>query len=77
MSKIPPLSEDEILRIVDLLKKWEPIPSHYLEKIEQKKVIKQEYSLDYACKEREEDIIAETWSVPFQSAKTFWSVKDD
>lgn len=77
MSKIPPLSEDEILRIVDLLKKWEPIPSHYLERVEQKKVIKQEYSLDYACKEREEDIIAETWSVPFQSAKVFGSVKDD
>ncbi len=77
MSKIPPLSEDEILRIVDLLKKWEPIPSHYLERIEQKRIIKQEYSLDYACKEREEDIIAETWSVPFQSAKVFWSVKED
>lgn len=77
MSKIPPLSEDEILRIVDLLKRWEPIPSHYLERVEQKKIIKQEYSLDYACKEREEDIIAETWSVPFQSAKVFGSVKDD
>lgn len=77
MSKIPPLSEDEILRIVDLLKRWEPIPSHYLERVEQKKVIKQEYSLDYACKEREEDIIAETWSVPFQSAKVFWNVNEN
>lgn len=77
MSKIPPLSEDEILRIVDLLKRWEPIPAHYLERVEPKKVVKQEYSLDYACKEREEDIIAETWSVPFQTAKIFWNVNND
>jgi len=36
-----------------------------------------EYELTYACKERKEDILADTLSVPFQPIKKFGEVKEN
>jgi DNA modification methylase len=62
------LSEQEIERIVSLLKEGKPLPEDY------KTVLfdtKKEYELIYADKEREEDILADTMAVPLQPVKTF------
>jgi DNA modification methylase len=62
------LSEQEIERIVSLLKEGKPLPEDY------KSVLfdtKKEYELIYADKEREEDILADTMAVPLQPVKTF------
>ena len=62
------LSEQEIERIVSLLKEGKPLPEDY------KTVLfdtKKEYELIYADKEREEDILADTMAVPLQPIKTF------
>ena len=62
------LSEQEIERIVSLLKEGEPLPEDY------KAILfdtKKEYELVYADKEREEDILADTMAVPLQKIKTF------
>lgn len=62
------LSEQEIERIVSLLKEGKPLPEDY------KAVLfdtKKEYELIYADKEREEDILADTMAVPLQKVKTF------
>lgn len=62
------LSEQEIERIVSLLKEGKPLPEDY------KPILfdtKKEYELVYAGKEREEDILADTMAVPLQPIKTF------
>ncbi|HQH57111.1 MAG TPA: site-specific DNA-methyltransferase, partial [Candidatus Marinimicrobia bacterium] len=62
------LSEQEIERIVSLLKEGKPLPEDY------KTILfdtKKEYELIYADKEREEDILADTMAVPLQPIKTF------
>ncbi len=62
------LSEQEIERIVSLLKEGKPLPEDY------KPILfdtKKEYELVYADKEREEDILADTMAVPLQPVKTF------
>lgn len=62
------LSEQEIERIVSLLKEGKPLPEDY------KAILfdtKKEYELIYADKEREEDILADTMAVPLQPVKTF------
>jgi len=62
------LSEQEIERIVSLLKEGKPLPEDY------KPILfdtKKEYELVYAGKEREEDILADTMAVPLQKVKTF------
>mgnify|MGYP001346235438 FL=1 len=62
------LSEQEIERIVSLLKEGKPLPEDY------KPILfdtKKEYELVYADKEREEDILADTMAVPLQPIKTF------
>jgi DNA modification methylase len=62
------LSEQEIERIVSLLKEGKPLPEDY------KAVLfdtKKEYELIYADKDREEDILADTMAVPLQPVKTF------
>ncbi len=67
------LSEQEIERIVSLLKEGKPLPEDY------KSVLfdtKKEYELIYADKEREEDILADTIAVPLQRVKTFRNGKD-
>ena len=42
-----------------------------------KKRRKMEYELIYGIKQREEDILADTWSVPFQPIKKFGKVKEN
>jgi len=67
------LSEQEIEKIVSLLKEGNPLPEDY------KAVLfdnKKEYELVYADKEREEDILADTMAVPLQPVKTFRNGKD-
>jgi len=67
------LSEQEIGRIVSLLKEGNPLPDDY------KGILfdtKKEYELIYADKEREEDILADTMAVPLQKVKTFRNGKD-
>lgn len=67
------LSEQEIERIVSLLKEGKPLPEDY------KAVLfdtKKEYELIYADKEREEDILADTMAVPLQKIKTFRNGKN-
>ncbi|HPC37181.1 MAG TPA: DNA methyltransferase, partial [Candidatus Marinimicrobia bacterium] len=62
------LSEQEIERVVSLLREGKPLPEDY------KTVLfdtKKEYELIYADKEREEDILADTMAVPLQPIKTF------
>jgi site-specific DNA-methyltransferase (adenine-specific)/adenine-specific DNA-methyltransferase len=61
-------SEQEIGRIVSLLKGGKSLPEDY------KAILfdtKKEYELIYADKEREEDILADTMAVPLQRVKTF------
>lgn len=67
------LSEQEIERVVSLLKEGKPLPEDY------KAILfdtKKEYELIYADKEREEDILADTMAVPLQKVKTFRNGKD-
>ena len=67
------LSEQEIERIVSLLKEGKPLPEDY------KWILfdtKKEYELIYADKEREEDILADTMAVPLQPVKTFRNGED-
>ncbi len=63
------LSEKQRREIVGYLEAGQEIPDDY------KHVLfppeRREYELVYAGKEREEDIIANTWGVPLQAVKTF------
>ena len=70
-----PLSEEEIIYICDLIKKWEKLPVQYKELFFGKETEKKEYELKYSWKDRYEDIIAETYACPFQKVKTFESNK--
>jgi len=67
------LTELEIERIITLVKEGRPLPENY------KAVLfdtKKEYELNYAGKEREEDILADTMAVPLQPVKTFRNGKN-
>lgn len=64
------LSEQQIERIIRLLREGKPLPEDY------KTILfdtKKEYELVYAGKEREEDVLADTMAVPLQPIKTFRS----
>jgi len=67
------LSEQEIERIVGLLREGKPLPEDYKALLFD---TKKEYELIYADKEREEDILADTMAVPLQKVKTFRNGKD-
>lgn len=69
------LSEQEIALICDCLKKWEQIPVRFKEFLFEEPKKKWEYELTYWCKERENDIIANTRAVPLQKTKTYWKLK--
>ena len=67
------LSEQEIERIVNLLKEGKPLPE------DSQPILfdtKKEYELIYADKERKEGILADTMAVPLQKVKTFRNGKD-
>ena len=79
------LSEQEIERIVTLIKEGTPLPEDYRENLVQQLEqikhsilfdTKKEYELIYADKEREEDILADTMAVPLQKVKTFRNGND-
>ena len=66
-------SEQEIERIVNLLREGKPLPEDYKALLFD---TKKEYELIYADKEREEDILADTMAVPLQPVKTFRNGED-
>lgn len=68
------LSQSEIEFITQCLKDGKPLPDSYRHIIPFE--IKKEYELTYADKEREEDILADTFAVPLQPVKTFGSNGD-
>jgi len=68
------LSEQEIEFIAQCLKEGKPLPDSYRYIIPFE--TKREYELTYADKEREEDILADTFAVPLQPVKTFGSNGD-
>lgn len=65
------LNENDIKYIVELLKQWENLPVKYKEALFGREIEKKEYELKYAVKEREEDIIANTYASPLQKVKTY------
>jgi len=68
------LSDQEIERIVSLLKDGKSLPDDY------KTILfdtKKEYELIYDGKEREENILADTMAVPLQKVKTFRNGKNN
>lgn len=65
------LNENDIKYIVELLKQWETLPVKYKEALFGREIEKKEYELKYAGKEREEDIIANTYASPLQKVKTY------
>lgn len=72
------LEMDEELRrnLIKLIREGESIPISYknlLFPIEEKS---QEIEVVYGCKERKEDILADTMSVPFQAVKKFGNLKE-
>lgn len=67
----PNITEEEIIYITNLIKNWEKLPIKYKEMFFWKETEKKEYELKYWCKDREEDIIADTFSCPLQKIKTF------
>lgn len=62
------LTKQQIKQINELLEKGQVLPEEYKNLLFE---TKKEYELVYNGKEREEDIIAETMSVPLQPIKTF------
>jgi len=68
------LSQGEIEFITQCLKEGKPLPDSYRHIIPFE--TKKEYELTYAGKEREEDILADTFAVPLQTVKTFGSNGD-
>lgn len=65
------LTEQEIAHLCDLIKKGEKLPAQYREALFGKETKKAEYELRYGCKERDVDVIANTYAAPLQKVKTF------
>ncbi|MDP2090567.1 MAG: site-specific DNA-methyltransferase [Candidatus Gracilibacteria bacterium] len=65
------ISEEELIYLCEIIKSGEKLPAKYKELLFGKETEKKEYELKYGCKEREEDIIAETYSCPLQKVRTF------
>lgn len=65
------ISDKELSYLVDLIKKWETLPAKYKEILFWKEIEKKEYELKYWWKDREEDIISETYACPLQKVRTF------
>lgn len=65
------LTEQEIIHLCDLIKKGEKLPAQYREALFGKETKKAEYELRYGCKERDVDVIANTYAAPLQKVKTF------
>jgi len=62
------LTDYEIANIVDILNEGKVLPESFKSRLFS---AKKEYELVYAGKEREEDILADTYAIPLQKVKTF------
>ncbi len=71
------LTEQEIERLTQHLRENGTLPAAYKEVLFPPEKKAKEYRLEYDGKEREEDILADTWSAPFQPIKTFGNPKPD
>lgn len=65
------ITDQDIKIICELLKNWESIPAKYKEALFWKEIEKKEYELKYSVKEKEEDIILNTYASPLQKVKTY------
>ena len=68
------LTDEEIVKIEGFLRAGKHLPEDYYAQLFD---VKKEYELIYKGKEREEDILADTWAMPFQPVKTFRNGKGD
>jgi len=64
-------------QLIKILEEGREIPASFKEILFPEEEKKMEYELVYGIKQREEDILADTWSVPFQPVKHFGDVKKD
>jgi site-specific DNA-methyltransferase (adenine-specific)/adenine-specific DNA-methyltransferase len=64
-------------QLIKILEEGKEIPASFKEVLFPEEEKKMEYELVYGIKQREEDILADTWSVPFQPVKHFGDVKKD
>ncbi len=67
------ITDNDIKLICECLKNWDTVPVKYKDLIFWKEIEKKEYELKYGVKEKEEDIIANTYASPLQKIKTFHS----
>lgn len=58
-------------KLIDLIEHDRPIPVSYKNLLFPPEEQSQEIEIVYGCKERKEDILADTMSVPFQAVKQF------
>ena len=71
------LDEELKQELIELIKKGKSISISYKSLLFPLKEKPQEIELVYGRKERKEDILADTWSVPFQAVKQFGGVKEE
>jgi len=64
-------------QLIKMLEEGKEIPASFKDVLFPEEEKKMEYELVYGIKQREEDILADTWSVPFQPVKQFGDVKKD
>jgi len=62
-------------QLIKILEAGKDIPASFKDVLFPEEEKKMEYELVYGTKQREEDILADTWSVPFQPVKQFGNVK--
>lgn len=70
------LDEDLKQQLMSIIKEGKPIPSTFKNILFPPEKVPKEYELVYGIKERKEDILADTMSVPFQPAKQFGKIKE-
>ena len=64
-------------QLIKILEAGKNIPASFKEVLFPEEEKKMEYELVYGIKQREEDILADTWSVPFHLVKQFGNIKKD
>jgi site-specific DNA-methyltransferase (adenine-specific)/adenine-specific DNA-methyltransferase len=62
-------------QLIKILEAGKDVPVSFKDVLFPEEEKKMEYELVYGIKQREEDILADTWSVPFQPVKQFGDVK--
>ena len=70
------LDEELKQKLIELIKQGNPIPISFKNLLFPLEEKPQEIELVYGSKERKEDILADTMSVPFQAVKQFGNVKE-